>query len=97
MIVGVNSHKEKDEKLDIPILRIDEKVTKEQCDNLNKMKVERSQNLVEDSLSHLREAARGDSNLMPRFIECTKAYATVGEMIDVLRDEFGEYKEPIIF
>ena len=97
MIVGVNSHKEKDEKLDIPILRIDEKVTKEQIDSLNKMKTGRNQVSVDEALNQLQEAARDGSNLMPRFIECAKAYATIGEMIDVLKDEFGVYKEPIIF
>jgi methylmalonyl-CoA mutase N-terminal domain/subunit len=97
LIVGVNSHKEKDEKLDIPLLRIDEKVSKEQIDNLSKMKADRNQASVTESLSHLGESARDGSNLMPRFIECAKAYATIGEMIDVLKDEFGVYKEPIIF
>ncbi len=97
LIVGVNSHKEKDEKLDIPILRIDEKVTEEQIDSLNKMKTGRNQASVTESLSHLGKSARDGSNLMPRFIECAKAYATIGEMIDVLKDEFGVYKEPIIF
>lgn len=97
LIVGVNSHKEKDEKLDIPILRIDEKVIHEQVKNLNKIKANRDQAFVEHALSKLREAARGDSNLMPKFIECAKAYATLGEMINVLKQEFGEYKEPIVF
>ncbi|MCH8019463.1 methylmalonyl-CoA mutase family protein [candidate division KSB1 bacterium] len=97
LIVGVNSHKEKDEKLDIPILRIDEKVTKEQIDSLNKVKASRNDTAVNDSLNHLREAAKDGSNLMPQFIECAKAYATIGEMIDILKDEFGVYKEPIIF
>ncbi|RMF68185.1 MAG: methylmalonyl-CoA mutase [Calditrichaeota bacterium] len=97
IIVGVNAFKEKSEKLDIPILRIDEKVEAEQVANLKKLKRERNQAQVQETLRRLREAARDGSNLMPRFIECARAYATVGEMIEVLKEEFGEYEEPIIF
>ncbi|MFQ5676830.1 MAG: methylmalonyl-CoA mutase [bacterium] len=97
LIIGVNSHKEKDEKLDIPILRIEEKVSKEQLASLAEMKARRDQAQVDESLKELRAAARDGSNLMPRFIQCAKAYATIGEMISVLKEEFGEYTEPIVF
>lgn len=97
VIVGVNAFKERDEKLDIPILRIDEKVEQEQLASLRELKSRRNQTRVRDALSNLGKAARDGTNLMPWFVECAKAYATIGEMIDVLKKEFGEYREPAIF
>lgn len=96
-IIGVNSHKDREEKLDIPILKIDPSVGEGQIVNLRKLKQERNDAVVKESLQTLKRAAHDGTNLMPRFIECAKAYATIGEMIDVLKEEFGEYKEPIIF
>lgn len=69
----------------------------EQLENLKKLKKERNNLKVKESLQNLSRAAQDSSNLMPRFIECAKAYATIGEMIDVLKEEFGEYQEPIVF
>ncbi len=97
LIVGVNTLREEEEKLEIPILKIDAKVGEGQIKKLKKMKEKRDQGAVAASLNALRQAANDSTNLMPRFIECAKAYATVGEMIDVLREEFGEYKELPIF
>lgn len=96
-IVGVNIYQEREEKLDIPILKIDPAVEKEQVENLRKLKKERNNVRVREALTKLRRAAQEGTNLMPRFIECAKVYATIGEMIDVLKEEYGEYKEPIIF
>jgi methylmalonyl-CoA mutase N-terminal domain/subunit len=97
LIVGVNAFKEKEEKLEIPILKIDPTVEREQIENLKKLKRSRNQTHVKESLLRLRTAARDGANLMPRFIDCARAYATIGEMIDVLKAEFGVYKEPVIF
>ncbi len=97
IIVGVNEYVEENEKIDIPILRIDPEVEKEQVRNLKKVKAERDSEKVTQCLQKLRNAARDGSNLMPRFIECARAYASLGEMIQVLREEFGEYREPIVF
>jgi methylmalonyl-CoA mutase N-terminal domain/subunit len=97
IIVGVNAYKEKDEKLEIPILRIDPTVEQAQLENLKRLKKERNNSVAAESLRTLRRSAQDGSNLMPRFIECAKAYVTIGELIDVLKEEFGEYREPIIF
>ena len=97
LIVGVNTLREEEEKLEIPILKIDAKVGEGQIKKLKEMKEKRDQDALTASLNALRQAANDSTNLMPRFIECAKAYATVGEMIDVLREEFGEYKELPIF
>ncbi len=97
LIVGVNSFQEKDEKLEIPILRIDPEVGEVQKRKLIEMKKNRDQAEVTECLKILQTAANDGSNLMPHFIECARAYITVGEMIDVLKDEFGDYQEPVIF
>ncbi len=50
------------------------------------------------TLDALRTAAgRDDDNLMPRLVDCAKAYCTVGEMVDVLKDEWGEFQQPAVF
>jgi len=97
IIVGVNDYIEKDEKIDIPILKIDSNVEKEQIRNLKKVKETRDNEKVKSCLQKLRNAARTGDNLMPRFIECARAYGSLGEMIQVLREEFGEYREVSIF
>ena len=97
LIVGVNAFKDREEKLEIPILKIDTSVEPAQIENLQRVKKNRNQTLVRDTLQELRTAAGDGSNLMPRFIECAKANATIGEMIDVLKEEFGVYKEQPVF
>jgi methylmalonyl-CoA mutase N-terminal domain/subunit len=56
------------------------------------VKADRDDGAVEDALAGLREAAQGSENVMPHVVDAVKAYATVQEISDVLRDEFGEYK-----
>jgi len=97
IIVGVNQYVEEDKKIDIPILKIDPEVEKEQVQNLKKVKETRDNERVKSCLQRLRNAAREGGNLMPRFIECARVYASLGEMIQVLREEFGEYREVSIF
>jgi methylmalonyl-CoA mutase N-terminal domain/subunit len=97
LIVGVNAFKDKEEKLEIPILKIDATVERQQIESLKRMKKNRKETEVREALHRLRLAAGDGSNLMPRFIECAKAYATIGEMIDVLKEEFGVYKEQPVF
>ena len=70
-----------------------EEAEKRQIANLTKVKKERDNGAVEASLKQLKEAARDDSvNLIPPILECVKAYASVGEMSDTLRQVFGEYQ-----
>jgi len=97
IIVGVNEYIEKDEKLEIPLLKIDPQVEVEQKRNLKKLKENRDNGRVRDCLQRLRQSARDGSNLMPHFIDCARAYVTLGEMVQVLREEFGEYQGPVIF
>ena len=65
---------------------------------LNHVRKTRNQQDVASTLEHLRKvAADPKANTMPAIIECVKAYATVGEISDALRDVFGTYQEPALF
>ena len=75
---------------------MDPKVEKEQIASLHKMMRERNKKKAEDTLDKLRHAAEKDENLMPTIIDAVKAYATLGEIHDVLRQVYGEYKELIV-
>jgi methylmalonyl-CoA mutase N-terminal domain/subunit len=70
-----------------------------QLDRLERVRRERDGEEVAAALAGLREAARrpgsSDANLMPHFVRCANAYATLGEQCAVLREVFGEYREPV--
>ncbi len=95
IIVGVNEFKEEGEKIEIPLLQISPEVESRQIGNLKKLRAERDNDLVNSCLTDLRKAAEGTTNLMPILIECSKAYATVGEIINTLKDVYGEYEETV--
>jgi methylmalonyl-CoA mutase N-terminal domain/subunit len=95
IVVGVNEYT-MDEK-PLPILYIDETVAEEQTARVAALKATRDNGRVERALLDLKEAARGTANLMPPILEASRAYATLGEMCDALREVFGEYQEPPVF
>ena len=80
-----------------PILYIDETVAEEQVARVRALRASRDQARVARALEDLKAAARGTDNLMPPILEASRAYATVGEMCDALREVFGEYEEQPIF
>ncbi len=92
VIVGVNDFVRSDEP-PIEILYIDDSASDTQLEKLAKLKRSRDNDSVKRSLDSLRAAARTTENLMPRILEAVRAYATVGEMCDALRDVWGEYEE----
>ena len=94
IIVGVNRFQNKDEQLEIPILKIGKDAEQKQVQSLAKVKAERDQSKVDSCLERLKQAAEADRNVMPELIDCSRAYATVGEMVEVLRVVYGEYREP---
>ncbi|MHA1734699.1 MAG: acyl-CoA mutase large subunit family protein [Promethearchaeota archaeon] len=96
VIVGVNAYKASDEELP-EILKIPEKVAEEQAENLAAVKKKRDNAAVEEALERVRETARGTGNLLYPIMEAVKAYASVGEVIDALKDVFGVYREDAIF
>ena len=89
--VGVNEYNT-GEEIDIPLLRIDREGEKKQIDGLNEIRRRRDNRDVSQKLKALEQAARGDENLMPYLVEAAKSYATLGEMMDVFRGVFGEYR-----
>jgi len=93
IIVGVNKYVVEEEEK-IPILKIDERVEKRQIKRLQELRRNRNNRNVEKTLNNLALAARNKSNLMPPLLECVKAYCTIGEICDVLRKEFGTYRDP---
>ncbi len=96
-IVGVNDYIDKNEVIDIPILKIAPEVEKRQVENLQKVRNKRDSQEVKTTLNRLSEASRADENLMPYFIDCAHAYVTLGEMVNVLKDAYGEYVEAAVF
>jgi methylmalonyl-CoA mutase, N-terminal domain len=94
IIVGVNKFQNPNEKLDIPILKIGKDAERTQLASLAKVKAERDSAKVESCLELLKQAATAERNVMPELVDCARAYATVGEMVEVLRKVYGEYREP---
>ena len=97
IIVGVNEYVEEDEKIEIPILEISPEVEKTQRRRLADLRQSRNQEDVERSLIDLRQAAIDQKNLMPRLLECTRRYVTLGEMCNALAEVYGVYEEPAVF
>ena len=95
IIVGVNEYTTEEHE-EVPLLRIDPKVEEEQIARLQKVKRERDNQKVRQILQKLHDEAEKNVNLMPTIIEAVKAYATLGEICDVLREVYGVYKEMII-
>ena len=91
IIVGVNEFT--GEEKPIEILRIGESVREQQAKRLQKLRSERSNDEVARQLAALRKAAQGTENLMPHIYAAVKAYATLGEICDSLRDVFGTHEE----
>ncbi len=94
IVVGVNDYVTEEKPLDT--LQIDESVAHRQAARLKKLRAERSGDEVNRRLGALRKAAAGAENLMPYLYEAAKAYATLGEICDAMRDVFGIYEEVAI-
>jgi len=96
ILVGVNDFIQPDEP-PVPILYIDDSAAETQLARLRELRKTRDGDAVRRSLDALRDTARGNGNTMHPILECVRAYATVGEMCDALRDVWGEYTEiPLI-
>ncbi len=93
VMVGVNKYVMEEEGK-IETLIIDEKVEEEQKKRLERVKSERDSGKVSEKLSALKRAAGGTENLIPLILESVKAYATLQEIIDTLKEVFGEYTDP---
>ena len=96
-IVGVNKFIKKDEKIDIPILEIGAEIEHERVQSIKKLRNNRNEELAQQSLNTLQECCRNGKNIMPSIIEAAKAYVTLGEIVTVMKVEFGEWQEVAAF
>jgi methylmalonyl-CoA mutase N-terminal domain/subunit len=97
-VVGVNRFQTEEDPPEVEGYELDEKGRTRQLERLAEVKRSRSAADVRASLAALGAAAAEDGeNLMPRLIDCAKAYCTVGEMVEVLKDRWGEFQQPVVF
>jgi methylmalonyl-CoA mutase N-terminal domain/subunit len=94
--VGVNKYAE-GEQPEVELHGYNESWAEKQIDRLKKLRAERDNQQVEQSLKALKESAQTEKNIMPDLVKCCQAYATVGEMTGVFKDVFGEWQEPRLF
>jgi methylmalonyl-CoA mutase, N-terminal domain len=95
-LVGVTTHADPDEVLRIPLLEVGQEQEQRHLARLARVRAERDADAHAQALTRLRsEAERGDVNLMPAIIEAVRAYATIGEMCNLLRAVYGEYREAL--
>ena len=80
------------EEIKIPLLEIDADGERHHLQRLNHTRAERDNQKVSEALDKLRQAAKGDDNMMPSILNAVKTYATLGEMMQVLKDEWGEFQ-----
>jgi methylmalonyl-CoA mutase N-terminal domain/subunit len=92
IIVGVNEFTVEDDEPQMDIEEVTEEDERRQVESLESVKADRDDEAVEEALAALRDTAQGDGNLLPPIVDAVKTYATVGEISNVLRDEFGEYQ-----
>ena len=90
-IVGVNVFQSGDQE-SVPTLRIDAGLEQRRREQLDELRSSREQALVDRTLEAVAEAARRNTNLMPPILDAVESYASVGEISDVLREAFGEYR-----
>lgn len=97
IVVGVNKFQIEEKGTSRKILRVDPSMAEKQIARLKALKESRDNVKVKEALEEIRKAAKDESaNIMPKILEAVKVYATLGEICDVLREEFGEYRESII-
>ena len=92
-VVGVNAYKD-DKKITIPILEFDPEGYDRQITRLNDVRKTRDNEQVMKTLNQLRNACEGTENTMSYILDAVRAYATLGEIVNVMKDVFGRYEEP---
>ncbi len=96
IIVGINEYVEEG-KPEIDILKISPEVEAEQHRRLKKLREKRDNNACGQRIEDLKAACKGTENVMPRILECTRAYCTLGEIVEAMKEVFGTYTEPPLF
>ncbi|HWI63343.1 MAG TPA: methylmalonyl-CoA mutase family protein, partial [Symbiobacteriaceae bacterium] len=96
-VVGVNAYVTPEEKTQTRILKIDPAVQRKQIERTQHVRQTRDQKKATDALGELRRASAGTENLMPYIVECVKAYCTEGEICNIWRELWGEYREESVY
>ncbi len=94
IVVGVNAF-ESDKPVTLERLKVDPGIERDQCQRLAKLRARRNAEKVSSLLDRLGDAAHGEVNLMPLFVECVEADITLGEICGVLREKWGEYQQTV--
>ncbi|MBI5059400.1 methylmalonyl-CoA mutase [candidate division KSB1 bacterium] len=98
VIVGVNKYQVEGEQLEIPLLKIEgDLVQRGQTEKLMRIRARRDAAQVRECLYNIKQAAELDHNVMPHLIAAAHAYCTLGEMVDILKEVYSEYEEPVAF
>jgi methylmalonyl-CoA mutase, N-terminal domain len=97
IMVGVNDFTETGDEPPLPILYIDDRTEEEQKRSLAQVRRRRDGKAVLSRLAELHQVCREGGNVMPALVEAVKAYASIGEISDVMRDVFATYEEPAVF
>jgi methylmalonyl-CoA mutase N-terminal domain/subunit len=95
-VVGVNAYRNDDDE-QLPILKIDPGLEQKQIDRVRSVRAARDGARVETALAEVRRVAAGEGNLMPSLLDCARAHATEGEIVDALQDVWGAYTETPVF
>ncbi len=97
IVVGMTEFIKENEEIEIPILEIRKEVEEEQNKRLNTIKSNRNNQDVEESLLKIQECCKSSENLMPSIIKAVESYATLGEIVDSMKEVFGEWQEKVFF
>jgi len=97
IMVGINKYVKENEVIDIPIVEIDDALEQEQVKRTQEVRRRRDNRAVKQCLEDLKQACIKGENVMPYCIAAVKERATVGEICDVYREVFGEYRDPGLY
>ena len=93
IVVGVNKYIKSDENIEIPILKISKEVEEQQILSLQNIKKRRNSNIVRSKLLKIEKACKADDNLVPLIVDAVLEYATLGEIVESMKNIFGEWTE----
>ena len=97
VVVGVNKFINDEKEIDIPILEIDTRAEQSQMEKLDQLIKNRDRRQVKNYLKQIIETCQSGDNLMPVIINAAKSYCTLGEIVDAMKTEFGEWQENSVF
>ena len=97
VIVGVNRFGEEEPRREIPLLKVDDALERQQIERVQALRARREGAAVEAAIARLKQDAAGEANLMPAMIDASKAKVTMGEMCDALREVWGVWRETPVF